>query len=93
MTQPILLTVLGGYLGAGKTTLLNHIPRDAKGRRLVVIANDFGSVNIDAGLVESRTDDTLTLANGCICCSISGGFAEALTALSLRSPGCATSPT
>jgi G3E family GTPase len=85
-TTPILLTVLGGYLGAGKTTLLNHVLRQADGRRLVVIVNDFGSINIDASLVESRTGDTLTLANGCICCSISAGFAEALTGLARRTP-------
>jgi G3E family GTPase len=83
---PIPLTVLGGYLGAGKTTLLNHVLREADGRRLAVIVNDFGNINIDASLVESRTGDTLTLANGCICCSISAGFAEALTGLAHRTP-------
>jgi G3E family GTPase len=84
--QPILLTVLGGYLGAGKTTLLNHLLRHADGRRLGVIVNDFGSINIDAALIESRAGETLTLANGCVCCSVSGGFAEALRELSRRSP-------
>jgi G3E family GTPase len=86
MSQSILLTVLGGYLGSGKTTVLNHVLRHSDGRGLAVIVNDFGSINIDASLIESRTDEAINLANGCICCSISGGFTEALEQLSRRDP-------
>lgn len=77
-TQSIPLTVIGGYLGAGKTTLLNHILRHNDGRRLAVIVNDFGSINIDAELIESQDGDTINLANGCICCSLTDGFVGAL---------------
>ena len=83
--QPIPFTILGGYLGSGKTTLLNHALRQSDDHRLAVIVNDFGSISIDASLIRSRDGDAVTLVNGCICCSISAGFAEALTALSRRS--------
>lgn len=79
------LTVIGGYLGAGKTTLLNHILRNNRGRSLAVLVNDFGSVNIDEELIASRQENTIALSNGCICCSLSGGFVEALTKLRERS--------
>jgi G3E family GTPase len=69
---PIPVTVVGGYLGAGKTTLVNHVLRHAEGRRIVVMVNDFGDVSIDAALIAAREGDTLTLANGCVCCSIGG---------------------
>ncbi len=75
------LTVIGGYLGAGKTTLLNHILRNNAGLRLAVIVNDFGDINIDAELIENQDGDTINLANGCICCSLAGGFVQALNAL------------
>ena len=52
--EPIALTVIGGFLGAGKTTLLNRLLRDAGDRRLAVLVNDFGAINIDAELVQSR---------------------------------------
>ena len=78
---PILLTVIGGYLGAGKTTLLNRVLAGAGDRRIAVLVNDFGSINIDAELIESRDGEMLTLTNGCICCGIGGDFIAALASL------------
>ncbi len=72
------LTVLGGFLGAGKTTLLNHILSHNQGRRIAVLVNDFGSINIDASLIEQHDGDTISLSNGCVCCSIGSGLDAAL---------------
>jgi G3E family GTPase len=72
------LTVIGGYLGAGKTTLLNGILARPDGQRIAVLVNDFGDVDIDGRLLASAAGDVLTLANGCICCSMADGFAETL---------------
>jgi len=79
--DPILLTVIGGFLGAGKTTLLNRLLRDAGDRRLAVLVNDFGEINIDAELVRSREGEMVSLTNGCICCGIGGDFIAALAGL------------
>ncbi|MGH2839612.1 MAG: CobW family GTP-binding protein [Solirubrobacteraceae bacterium] len=75
------LTVVGGFLGAGKTTLLNRILRTPDGRRLALMVNDFGAINIDADLVESQDGETISLTNGCICCGLSGEFMFALAGL------------
>jgi G3E family GTPase len=79
--DPIDLTVIGGFLGAGKTTLLNGLLRDAGDRRLAVLVNDFGAINIDAELVQSRGHDMISLRNGCVCCSVSGDFIGELALL------------
>lgn len=68
MTLP--LTILGGYLGAGKTTLINRLLSGSHGKRLTVLVNDFGAVNIDAGLIAEHNGDTISLANGCACCQL-----------------------
>ena len=76
------LTVIGGFLGAGKTTLVNHLLRrigdDDASRRVAVLVNDFGSINIDAALIETKTADAIALTNGCVCCQIGDDFTAAL---------------
>lgn len=64
------MTVISGYLGAGKTTLINRILSEDHGLRLLVMVNDFGAVNIDADLLISADEDTLSLTNGCVCCTM-----------------------
>ena len=66
-------TVVGGFLGAGKTTWLNRRLEQADGRRLAVVVNDFGDVNVDAALLGARTTAAggriVELTNGCACCT------------------------
>lgn len=72
---------LTGYLGAGKTTLLNHVLR-APGARIGVVINDFGELNVDAGLVTGQVDEPMSIAGGCLChLPDEGGLDEALEKL------------
>ena len=72
------LTVIGGFLGAGKTTLLNHLLRASRAQRLAVLVNDFGAINIDVELIATSAGDTISLTNGCVCCSIGDDLTAAL---------------
>ncbi|MGO3327329.1 CobW family GTP-binding protein [Gordonia sp. (in: high G+C Gram-positive bacteria)] len=86
--RPIPVVVLAGFLGAGKTTLLNHVLSSAGGRRIGVLVNDFGSINVDALLVSGVAGDTVTLENGCMCCTTDAdGLGDAIDALSAPSAG------
>lgn len=72
------VVVIGGYLGAGKTTLVNHLLREGTGRRTLVLVNDFGKVAVADELVASSDGATLTLTNGCVCCSLASPLVDAL---------------
>ena len=74
-------TVIGGFLGAGKTTLLKHWLTHAAGRRLAVLVNDFGELNLDAELIAQAGGDAVGLSNGCVCCSIGDDLSGALIRL------------
>lgn len=74
-------TLVGGYLGAGKTTIVNHLLRNAGARRLVVLVNDLGAVDVDALLVAEHDGETITLTNGCVCCAIADDFGRVLEQL------------
>lgn len=84
MPVPILLVT--GFLGAGKTTVVNHLLANAEGRRIAAVVNDFGAINIDAELIAGASDGVVSLANGCICCSLEGDLLRTLSTLLRRDP-------
>jgi G3E family GTPase len=61
------LVLLTGFLGAGKTTILNRVLGAQHHRRVGVIINELGRIDIDTRLVKSRAGDVLELAGGCVC--------------------------
>jgi len=88
VTSPIPVSLVSGFLGSGKTTLINHILRSDHGLRIMVMVNDFGEINIDSELIISAAQNVLSLANGCICCTLENDLIEQLEQL-LSSPSLA----
>ena len=74
------LTLISGYLGTGKTTLINNLLRTTK-KKIALLVNDFGDVNIDESLIETRTDSVLSIAGGCVCCSYGNELIETLESM------------
>ena len=78
------VTVLTGFLGSGKTTLLNELLREPDLQGTAVIVNEFGEIGIDHDLIANTTEDTILLANGCMCCAVRGDLIGALVSLGER---------
>lgn len=70
MQSPIPVTILSGFLGAGKTTLLRHLLKAEHGLKIAVIENEFSDAGIDSQLLGDEPVQVMTLANGCVCCTI-----------------------
>ncbi len=83
---PVPVLLVTGFLGAGKTTVVNHILAEASGRRIAAVVNDFGAINIDAELIAGASDGVVSLANGCICCTLEGDLLRTLATLLRREP-------
>ncbi len=87
MGAKIPATVVTGFLGAGKTTLIQNLLRNANGRRLALIINEFGETGIDGELVKGckiegcPEENIVELANGCICCTVADDFLPTIQAL------------
>ena len=75
------VTLLTGFLGSGKTTLLNHILNNKHGKRIAVIENEFGDIDIDSDLLIGKSDEIFEMKNGCICCSVRNDLIETLNRL------------
>jgi len=78
------VSIITGYLGSGKTTLLNRLLRDPGMARAAVIINEFGEIGLDHLLVATPNENTVLLANGCLCCTIRGDLVETLAGLLVR---------
>lgn len=84
--KKIPVVLITGYLGSGKTTLLNELLLQEK-RKVALIVNDMGSINIDARLLKQdqvMEKDTrlIELSNGCICCTLREEFMQEVEKLS-----------
>ena len=91
-------TIVTGFLGSGKTTLLSNVLKQAAGKRIAVIVNEFGELDIDADLLRScpldcddetgagavSQDGIYELANGCICCTVEEEFLPVMQQLVAR---------
>jgi G3E family GTPase len=84
MTTPVLLVT--GFLGAGKTTFVNALLAQPGGRRIAAIVNDFGSINIDEELIDTKAETVIGLANGCVCCTLQGDLLRTIKLLLTRDP-------
>jgi len=85
LLQPkIPTTVITGFLGAGKSTMIRHILKEAAGKRIALIINEFGDLGVDGGLFKGcgiencRDDEVIELNNGCICCTVADDFVPAI---------------
>ena len=80
-TRIILLT---GFLGSGKTTLLKRLLNNCQ-KKIGVIVNEFGSVNIDVRLIETEGIAVAELLNGSVFCAcIKDKFVDSLIEMSRK---------
>ncbi|KAH7576428.1 hypothetical protein JRO89_XS01G0063100 [Xanthoceras sorbifolium] len=64
-----------------QTTLLNHILTAQHHKRIAVIENEFGEVDIDGSLIASHSsvsEDIVMVNNGCLCCTVRGDLVKML---------------
>ena len=88
-SKDIPITLICGYLGSGKTTLINQIlsaPQLSK--RLAILINDFGDLNVDADLIkqERSSGSIISLKNGGVCCKIQDELASTLETIISEQP-------
>lgn len=77
--KPKHITLLTGFLGAGKTTFLNEWLHYFSDKKILVVENEVGEVNIDTQLIERvEPTDIFSLTGGCACCSLSEEFSDLL---------------
>ena len=79
------IDIISGFLGAGKTTLIKRLlATHLHDEKVILIENEFGEIGIDAGFLKETKVEIKELNQGCICCSLQGDFATALTEIKTK---------
>jgi len=61
--------LITGFLGSGKTTFLNRIIQDfPRDKKLMILMNEFGELDVDGTLVQDEDIDLLEISKGSIFC-------------------------
>jgi G3E family GTPase len=72
------VTIVTGFLGSGKTTLLNRMLTESHGKKIAVVLNEIGDVNLDSELVlQTLGEELKVMNNGCLCCTVRGDLTRA----------------
>ncbi|WP_378187357.1 cobalamin biosynthesis protein CobW [Aquimarina sp. W85] len=84
--KKIPITIVTGFLGVGKTTLVHNMLKNANGKRIAVLVNEFGEVDVDGQLIATAECDEdecnlIQLPNGCICCTVQEEFLPSMLQL------------
>ncbi|MCR4608352.1 MAG: GTP-binding protein [Eubacterium sp.] len=85
-TREVPIVIITGYLGSGKTTLMQNILKQ-ENRKVALIVNDMGSINIDASILNKTGNqvaqiEMVEMQNGCICCTLRDEFMAEIERLS-----------
>ncbi|MCC8165827.1 MAG: hypothetical protein LIQ31_06695 [Planctomycetes bacterium] len=77
------IDLVSGFLGAGKTTFIKRYAAwlRSRGRRVVVVENEFGLLNIDSAMLRDDGTEVAELSGGCICCGLKRSFRDLLLVL------------
>lgn len=83
------VVLITGYLGSGKTTLMQHLLMQEE-RKVALIVNDMGSINIDASILSKTHNqvaqiEMVEMQNGCICCTLKDEFMNEIERLAADS--------
>ena len=57
--------------------MLRKILKEAN-KKIAVLMNEFGEISVDAEIIKGKAVDMIELQGGCVCCSLTGEFEEAI---------------